>query len=301
MSKQQFNWETKEVYLEQLPENRRKSTSSFLKRLDAIEAMYNIDVYNAEAKTVSAILDEYLTYNRSTNISALFTARDYVDWAIKTGVSYQTENHAVVYQLKFNYLQSFIKYFFSFYDLDDYLSSILRDDALETVDIFHKNYIELLYLGLTSDEIIDLPMTAANFQAHTLTVGRRTYHIPDPLNQRMILDAKLDQYAIERRGNIYYRRKQQGDFLLRSSGSGEREILRGTVASRLIAAKSSSENKRRPTLDSIFVSGCMDRARCREDNSEEYFKAEYLRMKKVDDLTLNHAVRDYRNWLKAQL
>lgn len=301
MSEQYFNWEAKAAYLEHLSENRRKVSSSFLRRLDSIESVYDVDIYNAEVKTVSVMLEDYLIYNNATNASALFAVRDYIDWAIEMGLSYRTENYANIYQIKYNYVQILSNYFFNFYDLDDYLTSIMRDDTLETVDIFHKNYIELIYLGLTSDEIATLPMAAVNYRAHTLTIEGRTYHIPDPLNQRLILDAKLDRYATERGGSIYYRKKQQGDYLLRSSGSGDRESLRRTTSKRLLVAKTSSDSERRPTLDSIFVSGCMDRARCREDNSEEYLRSEYLRMKKVDDMTLNNVVRDYRNWLEAQM
>lgn len=297
-----YNWETKEAYLQQFPEDRRKPSDSYLRRLDDVEKQFDVDIYNADKIQTTAMLDVLLVLSNITNQSILYVVKNYVDWAISSQVSHQLVNHVSAYTLHHSYLQVVHNYFLDYRELHSYLEENFRDDKANSVDLFHKNYLELLYVGVTSDEIVELRREALNTETGVLLVCDRRYSLPKPLLQRIELDSSLLAYQVERGGFVYQRVKQQTGYLL--AASGDRTKLRSLVAKRLVILKAERGGdgyEKRMTMDNIYVAGCFDRASKQPPGTDEvYLKEEYARVKKIAEKATTGLIQNYRDWRKAR-
>lgn len=301
-----YNWEIKSEYLKQLASGAVKVQSSHLRRLDKVEAAFQTDIYNAEPMVLTAMLDDLLRLSLATNEQIYITVKKYIDWAIANHISFQTENHARKYIMKAGYNQITDNFFFNFADLDRGVEALFRPDATESVDICYKNYLELLYIGLTSDDIAELQKSRVDLDAQRIYYNDRIFEIPSSLAHRLRLDMSLTSYTVEQSTRTYQKEKVSQSYLL-SNHTYDRQELRNAAMYRLTVVK--REHKRnggiatqKYTLDNIFISGCMDRAsRQPRGDDEEYLKAEYQRMKPVEDAALDGLVRNYRGWLSARL
>lgn len=301
-----YNWEIKNEYLKQLSSGAAKVQSSHLRRLDKVEGAFQTDIYNADPLVLTAMLDDLLRLSLATNEQMYFTVKKYIDWAIANHISFQTENHARKYIIKAGYSQITDNFFFDFIELDRSIEALFRPDAAESVDICYKNYLELLYIGLTSNDIAELQKSHVDLDAQRIYYNDRVFEIPSSLAHRLRLDVSLPAYTVEQSTRTYQKEKASQIYLL-SNHTYDRQELRNSTMYRLTVVKKEFKKNggvvtQKFTLDNIFISGCMDRAsRQPRGDDEEYLRAEYQRMKPVEAAALDGLIRNYRGWLSARL
>ena len=291
-------------YILSFQESTRYGLSIKMRQIEKIEDQYDVSLYDADVITLRKMLDELLSFSYATNMMTLAIVRGYIDLAISRGISKQKINFADRYVIHYNHSQITNNYFLSFEDLNDYLDLLLCADEQNSVDIFHKNYCELIYAGFTPQEVFDLPQDALNYDTGVISAYGRSYQLPEILVRRIQYDNSLPYYIVERPRGQYQRAKCDSPKLLKATKRQTQEQMIELVLKRLVLAKqklkkNNAINQRKITINKIYVSGCMDRAR-NHPNSEDYLKSEYCRLKQVSEATLQVICKDYHHWLEAR-
>jgi len=318
--KTMFNPTQKEEFIKYVMEksntkDRERGESNlinFFYRLSSIEEEFGKDFSMFNFDEIKIALSILCRRSVKYQITILSQLRQYLEWAIMTNNSLDTENRLIGFStndvdVSMSYGMSMVK---NEEQLSEYLDITLRPMQDDTIDNMYRALFHMLFNGLDFQEAVDLKTNQIDLETKTIKLLDKNIDISEMCCKVINYLLQMDGYVVQlfRDGWRYVDKADTGHVLERTVDHRDNieKAMEPAISNIFGRLKKELGYKISITRNDIYLSGVFYRTYIKELNEKKIDLSEYfLKYQhqvfsiKSPDAKINEGMEEYLSWKKA--